>query len=140
MIVLPHLNNYNFGEYIVILTDKTWAKNYANKTQDVMTWNNPLTPCCRQNSNNQIPDNSPKVSNYKSPGGMQHNSLFWKQHPKRRTSRAALRIQITFLSYLFFNLNKSFFFSVSTLCVFRQIIHAWFHIPCQKEEAALLLL
>lgn len=74
------------------------------------------------------------------PRGLQHNSLFWKQHPKRRSSGAALRIQIAFLSYLFFNQNKPFFSPNSFYPVFGHIIHAWFYTACQREQKALLLM
>lgn len=68
---------------------------------------------------------------------MQSNSLFWKQHPKRRSDRAALKIQITFLSYLHFNLNKSiFFFS----CYFVFLGQLFMHGSMFEEQRASLLL
>lgn len=114
---------------------------YKNKTQVVMIWYLLLMFSYWENA---IKKNShdehwqpPKVSNYNNPGGRQCNSLFWKQQSKCRSSKAAPQIQITFLSYLLSNLNKSWFYFVflsRSLSVFRQIIYAWLHIPCQKEE------
>lgn len=39
--VFPDLSIY-FGEYNVIISDKNDGKNYKNKTQVIINWNNPL--------------------------------------------------------------------------------------------------